>query len=121
MAQVPAEIVVSRVSSYPDRKNRHTMYRAQVRYRYRIAGRSFESEEVGGATSSSSDRADAEQQLAPYPLGARVTAHVDPADPSSAALRVGMDWWFLAIFYLAGVVWAALFVLAGRLAYPPKP
>lgn len=53
------------------------------------------------------DSARAEQDLTPYPVGARVAAYVHPSDPDRAALQRGPPTGFAAWFTVIGLAMAA--------------
>ena len=93
---VPATIIKSEVfkSTSHDtdqRLNRSTStnsFRPDIRFRYAVAGTEYESDLlyptiiVQGYASADS----AADELKPFPVGATVTAHVDPAHPDKAFL-----------------------------------
>lgn len=70
------------------RSNNTTTHRPDVRFRYVVAGQTFESDRLRPTiivTTYASASAAAEE-LAPFPLNATVRAYVDPAHPDRAFL-----------------------------------
>lgn len=72
--------------------------RPNVRYRYAIAGTSYEGSRIGFAVLMS--QRDAHRFVAAHPAGTPVTVYADPASPSRSTLRRGGA---TAAFALAGV------------------
>ena len=95
----------------------YTWYSPYVRYTYTVEGKTFEGSSIGRSV----DRVDMDKPLADrilkrYPAGAKVSAFVDPADPSKAHLEVGRS--IGAIILLAlGLVWAAIGALLAGLSF----
>lgn len=62
-------------------------YLGQVVYSYEVDGVAYEGDQLSlGGLTYLGNREDAEQRIAPYPVGAAVTPYVDPADPTRALL-----------------------------------
>lgn len=106
--RVEATVLESGVDDYYS-DDSTLMYRARVRYAYTFDGKRYASSEMGGGNVASSDPSDAEREVSLYPEEGSVTAHVNPADPEQAVLKVGYDWWFIGIFVMAGAVFGGLF------------
>jgi hypothetical protein len=70
------------------RSNSTTSYRADVKFRYRVGGEEYESDLMYPTIiiTSSASREAAEAELAPFPVGAKVRAYVDPSHPEQAFL-----------------------------------
>ena len=60
-----------------------------VRYRYEVAGQVYEGNRVRALPERFFDEASARAALQPYPVGARVKVHHDPAAPASSVLQPG--------------------------------
>lgn len=61
---------------------------ATVRYAYRVDGKPYESERIRSAPDGNRQRpGEAEEILARYPIGSRVSVHYDPEQPATAALE----------------------------------
>jgi hypothetical protein len=85
---IEAEITASRVveGSYrdPDDGRWYTSRQAEIEYEYTIGGRRYTGTKLGPTGQASNEAADA--TVAKYPVGARVEAFYDPANPADAAL-----------------------------------
>ena len=68
--------------------NSTTSHRADVKFRYRVGGEEYESDLMYPTIiiTASGSRASAEAELAPFPVGAKVRAYVDPSHPEQAFL-----------------------------------
>lgn len=81
---VSGQIIESRVSSH--HAGRSTHHVAQLRYQYLAQGQTREGTRVGfGSVVGNLDEVQA--LVARYPLGAKVTVHVDPKQPDQAVLE----------------------------------
>jgi len=119
--KVEAKILESRIREYTAScRGRSgsltcTYYEPSVRYAYEYGGQRFESSELGGLRSASTDPRDARQEAAEFPRGAAVPAYVDPTEPSQSVLRSTFPSWFVALLGGVGLFWAALWLGVGRL------
>lgn len=84
--QVPAVVTASEVRVQSDADG--SAYYPEARYRYELDGADYEGDRFSLGMPMSFGRAYAEHLLADFPVGARVTAWVDPDDPTRAALVV---------------------------------
>ena len=94
---VEAVIVHSEVRSHTSadtdsralRSNSTTTHRPDVRFRYEVGGRPYESDLLHPhiIVTSYGSREAAAEILRPYPVGARVTAYVDPRHPDKGFLK----------------------------------
>ncbi len=118
---VEAEILASRVEQFRSATSGgaagrssvfRTMYRPRIRYAYEIGGVRYESEAIGAFSRSSSDPAAAENRVARYPEGSRVTAYVNPARHEDAVLERGVPAWIPAAFAAGGILWLTTWELA---------
>ena len=77
-----ATVTASALERSPDNKRR---YRAAVQYRYRVAGKDYQSSRVfwGGNDGRQNHMASV---VAAYPAGGRVRVHYDPQNPAEAVL-----------------------------------
>jgi hypothetical protein len=82
-----------------------------VEYTYQVAGRDYHGTRIAFGPLVSGGRELAESAIAPYPVGAVVSVHYDPANPSQATLqtRIAFAWPSL-------VITLAMFVLAAYFA-----
>ena len=65
-------------------------YRADVRYRYHVNGKPYESDTFTfGVPHSYSSQTEAESEVATYAVGRHVEVHYDPDNPSSATINSG--------------------------------
>lgn len=89
--RVPATVLRAELVSAQIAKGRirTTGYRAQVDYRYLVAGMMHESDNVYFCDRPTANRQAAEARLAQYPAGAAVAARYDPTDPARAVLEAG--------------------------------
>lgn len=89
--QVPATVLRAELVSAQITKGkiRTTGYRAQVDYRYFVAGTMRESDNFRFCDRPTANRQAAEARLAQYPAGAAVVARYDPTDPARAVLEAG--------------------------------
>jgi len=82
--------------------------RADVRYTYSVAGRSFTGTRIGEVFF-----ADGEELVSRYPVGARIRVYYDPGDPGSSLLqRTGLYRGLLAAG--AGLIMIVYYSMAAR-------
>jgi hypothetical protein len=91
-----------------------TVWSPLVEYTYRVGDREYHGTRIAFGPLVSGGRELAESQLVPYPVGASVTVHHDPANPSSSVLqpRIAFAWpsllitlgFFAAAFFFSGRV-----------------
>lgn len=88
---VRSEVVVSK-SANTDRRtlrdNSTTSYRPDVRFRYMVGGKEYESDTMypNIIVTSYASQAAAQEVLTPFPLNAKVRAYVNPAHPGEGFL-----------------------------------
>jgi hypothetical protein len=83
-----------------------------IRYQYAVDGKSYTSATVVfGVRKRFKTQAEAEEEIAVFPVGRGVPVHYDPADPSVASLEAGavpsvmpMLQWMSALFLLIGLI-----------------
>lgn len=90
---VEGEVLVSRARPYNEQPyepeaGKHD-WMAEVRYRYSVNGVSHEGNRLQAFGRHYFSREEAEQALAPYPVGARVKVFHDPAHPDVSVLIPG--------------------------------
>ena len=110
-------VITSRAESrrelVPGGQNQTTVvWSPLVEYTYQVAGREYHGARIAFGPLVSGGRELAESTIAPYPVGATVTVHYDPANPSQATLRtrVAFAWpalvitlaFFAAALYFSG-------------------
>lgn len=97
--QASGTIIFSEVESAWDTTGER--YLARVVYTYEIDGETYQGDQLDlRAPTYVRSRDDAEQILAPYPIGASVTLYVDPSDPSRTVLTRDMPgavWVFVGV------------------------
>jgi hypothetical protein len=104
--RVTVSEVVEVQSSDLDRLPRR-YFKPRVRFRYRVEGEKYWSENVTTVEVSSTSRDLAEELVRRYPKGSKVDVYVDPKDPTMAVLERGSS--AGALFVAIGV----LFTLVG--------
>lgn len=121
-ASTEGEILTSRVDlKGPHTSDEDTDCVATVRYRYAVAGRTYEGERIrlGGRTSTT--RRIAEQAVAKYPTGQLVSVFYDPRHPKNAVLeRKNRTQPALYVFLVVFVAIATVLVvhsIAGKVLY----
>ncbi len=104
-----------------DRRGSSTMYSADIRFQYQVAGREYSTSILHfGQTEGSGNSADAALREFRYPAGAPVTIAYDPKDPTIAAAEPGYDSDVLLLpgaglaFIVPGVMAIMLFLGAER-------
>lgn len=106
---VPGEILGSEVKRH--RRGRSTTYEARIRYRYHVAGQSYESSAIviGGEVRASRSRAQA--RVGKYPVGSTPDVFYDPKNPAEACLeRVHEGSWVELLGGGVGIVLGLLFL-----------
>jgi len=90
---VPAQVTAVQVDDWSSGTgtSRERHYKPIVRYRYEVGGQLYESERVTPLGDSGSKQW-AQGLVARFPVGSRVTAHVDPAEPANAFLVEQASW-----------------------------
>lgn len=113
-----SEVITSK-SANTDRRllrnNSTTSHRPEVRFRYEIDGRSYESDLLTPTiiVTSTASREDVVEFLKPYPVGAQVTAWVDPGTPDKAFLQLERSAG-PTVFIILGVLLPPLAWFVGR-------
>jgi len=104
---VPAEVMAARVDDWTSGSgtSRERHYKPVVRYRYEVGSQLYESERVTPLGDSGSKQW-ARQLVARFPVGSRVTAHVDPGEPANAFL-VELASWKARVGFAVGLAVAA--------------
>lgn len=101
---VPATVTASEIettTSHGNRGGTTTTYTAHVEYRYEFAGVTHTADTVSYVEWGTSDPERAERIVAAHPIGAQVTAFVDPDDPARAVLEPGTEHFpFLVLLFL---------------------
>ncbi|HDP24786.1 MAG TPA: DUF3592 domain-containing protein [Deltaproteobacteria bacterium] len=116
--------VVKKVERYTDSNNRRrnrTIYEAQVRYDYKVDGRSLIGSRVTMADSGSSSESRAQKISMSYPAGSPCTVYYNPDKPEEAVLKAGITFatlMFPAIGILFAVIGLAILSM-GRKSSPP--
>ena len=91
------------------RRKTRTLYEAQVRYDYKVGGRSLIGGRITMADSSSSSESRAKKIIKRYPPGSACTVYYNPDKPEQAVLEAGITFGTLMIpgigvlFALCGV------------------
>lgn len=120
---VPAVITLSQVrtstSADTDRRllrdNSTTTHTPEVRFRYEVAGKTYESDMLQPCEIlTSGSREGAAEKLLPFPVGAEVTAYVDPREPHKAFL-IPEKSAAPTVFILIGMLLPPVAWLAGKL------
>ena len=119
--ETPAEIVASEVSSRLAPRSGEgpksqfgRMFKPTIRFVYQVAGQRHESKTHSLFVNESSSDVEAAAVVARYPVGAKVTAYVDPANPAAAVLDRSIRWSTLLV--MAGVccVFATVAIVGWR-------
>jgi hypothetical protein len=100
-----------------------TTARATVRYAYRVDGKPYESERIqSGPDGDRPHPGPAEQILARYPVGSRVSVHYEPENPGNAALEAAATGRAaaLAMFGLALLVIGVAVIIAALYEAAPS-
>jgi hypothetical protein len=96
----PASILSSEIEEHSSTDG--TTYSPKITYRYSAAGAEHTSDRYSFGDMATSSHRRAKDATLRYPAGATTTAYVDPADPSRATLRTGIEGTslFLVLFLL---------------------
>ncbi|RMG98831.1 MAG: DUF3592 domain-containing protein [Chloroflexi bacterium] len=115
------EVVASSVRASSDSDG--TTYYADVSYSYVVDDHRYVSDTVSFGEYGSSDRSHAEEVVARYPVGKRVTVYYNPELPETAVLEPGVTWssYFplamgLCFLSVTSIVTIALFI--GKISAP---
>ena len=98
--KITSSQVVKKVERYTDSNNRRrnrTIYEAQVRYDYKVGGRSLIGSRVTMADSGSSSESRAKKIIKRYPPGSACTVYYNPDKPAEAVLEAGITFGTLMI------------------------
>jgi len=85
-------VTESRVAESTGGRRRGRSYTAKVEYAFQADGRELKGTRVSYRLQPTG-HSGASERVAQYPVGASVTVHYDPADPSQSVLETGWDWW----------------------------
>lgn len=85
----PASILSSEIEEHSSTDG--TTYSPKITYRYSAAGAEHTSDRYSFGDMATSSHRRAKDATLRYPAGATITAYVDPADPSRATLRTGIE------------------------------
>ena len=104
--------VVARDSSRIRGGGYNHYFRAEITYRYQVAGKPYESDTFTFGTSHTfHTQAEAEAEVAFYAVGRHVEVRYDPSDPATSSVRPGtvpdtfkLITWMAAAFALAGMI-----------------
>jgi hypothetical protein len=90
---VEGEVLASRVRPRNETGTQHGSQSRQwvidLRYRYVVAGQTYTGQRLRAFERYHADEASAQQELAPYPAGAKVRVYYDPDRPASSVLIPG--------------------------------
>lgn len=98
-----------------NRSNSTTSFRPEIRFRYTFDGREYESDLLGPTiiVQGYASAENAAKELAPYPLGSRALAFVDPQHPDKAFLKKE-ELAGPAVFMILGVILPPLAWFVGK-------
>jgi hypothetical protein len=85
-----------------------TTYHPSVKYRYEVAGSQFESDHITTDDYGSNDRKRAEEIIARYPVGARVSVFYNPQSHDEAVLERGASGGWMISFFVGLVMVLAI-------------
>ena len=106
----PGTIIASALEKAPEGRWR---YRAAVQYRYRVAGKEYQSDRIfwGGNEGRQKHMASV---IAAYPQGSKVSVHYDPQNPAEAVLDPAQNIGSRPlVLYAMAMIALGLFVLTG--------
>lgn len=113
--ETPCLIVSSRVQSERPSPNSNLAHRAEIRYAYEFAGKTWTGTRIKRVDSATGHEERVRAVVAEYPAGRRTVCHVNPARPEEAVLRHGTraalySIWFPLLFVAGGIgmTWNAL-------------
>lgn len=113
----PVDAVIIASVLITDRPTPHSplYYRADLKYRYTLEGKTWEGTHIQRVEGPSSNRDKANDRVKKYPVGKVVTCYVNPAKRGMAVLehstRAALySLWFPGLFVIggAGMIWSAL-------------
>lgn len=120
--ETPAEIVASQVSSRLAPRSGEgpqsqfgRMFKPEIRFAYEVAGQRHESQTHSLFVNESSSDREAAAVVARYPVGAKVTAYVDPGNPAAAVLDRSIRWSTLLVMLAVCGVFATVAIVGWRL------
>lgn len=121
---IEADIIDSRIESStsantdrrPLRSTSTTTHAPVVKFRYNLDGKTYESDLLTPTiiVRTYPSREGAEEQIAPYPIGAKVTALVDPSRPEKAFL-IAQASAAPMVFIIIGLLLPPIAWLSGKL------
>ncbi|PJB80880.1 MAG: hypothetical protein CO090_03805 [Acidobacteria bacterium CG_4_9_14_3_um_filter_49_7] len=111
---VQGTVMESTLTSYKStsgsgsKKRSTTMYKPQITYRYKIAGKEHVGDKVTMSDGGSSSTSYAKKTIKKYPAGATVKVFYDPEVPADSVLEPGatlvsyVPFWFGLVFAIIG-------------------
>jgi len=110
--KAPGVITVSQIDerheqrSASDGPGTTRSYWPVVHYDYEVAGTKHTGSHIGFGNAGYPTRGQAQKQITPYAIGAKVDVLVDPANPDNAVLtpKVAVNWLFPIVFLVIGVI-----------------
>jgi hypothetical protein len=97
-------------TSYDSDRGSSTTYAPQVQYQYDVMGSTYTGNQLAFGNASYDYRT-ASKRIAPYPQGAQVTVHYDPANPANAVLETKASG--SVILLVLGVIFAGIGLVIG--------
>ncbi|HEY2585765.1 MAG TPA: DUF3592 domain-containing protein [Tepidisphaeraceae bacterium] len=123
--KVPCTILDSTVTEHPETGSGEdrTTYSVEVRYRYTVSGRTYESSRLNVFPPFAGSRPEKQAIANRYPPGSTAVCYVNPADPTDAVLESGLNRspWLLAfplVFVLVGLI-GLIVTLRGHRRFTP--
>lgn len=113
----PVDAVIISSVLITDRPTPHSplYYRADLKYRYTLQGKTWEGTHIQRVEGPSSNRDNANERVKKYPVGKVVPCYVNPAAPEHAVLehstRAALySLWFPLLFVIGGLgmIWGSL-------------
>lgn len=77
------------MESRADAPIRGSTYQAHVSYRYKVSGQVYVGDQIAFGEATRGSRQNIGEIIGPYPVGAVVQVHYDPATPDDSVLRPG--------------------------------
>jgi len=102
----PAVVINSKLDTRADHEGQR--FEPFIRFRYTFDGVGYTNDSLRISTYSYRDAESAQQLLARYPTGARVSCYVNAQAPYEATLTVGVQYWVLIMFLGPLIIWAIL-------------